>query len=252
MVHLKSEKEIESMRKGGVILMGAVKKLLPQIREGMTTNEVDAEATRLIKAGGGEVSFDKVPGYSWATCLPVNEQIVHTTPTERVLKNGDVLTVDIGVYYDGLHTDYATTVVVGGRDKASDETNRFLDVGEQALENAIAKARVGGYIGEISQSIEEDVYGAGYFILHELTGHGVGKELHEAPYVPGFLDRPVNRTYRIPSGLVIAVEVIYSMGTEEIRPEQGDDWSIVTSDGSLSACFERTIALVDKKTFILT
>ena len=250
MVHLKTKEEIEIMKEGGRILREAVSELIPSIKEGMTTNQVDEKAAELIRSKGGEISFDKVPGYSWATCLPVNEQIVHTPPSERVLKNGDVLTVDIGVYYQGLHTDYADTIIIGG--KGTPEVEKFLEVGRKALDRAIAKARVGGYLGEISQSIEEDVYGNGYHILEELTGHGIGKDLHEPPYVPGFLDRPVEKTLKIEPGLVIAVEVIYSMGTEDIAHEKGNEWSIITADKSLSACFEKTIALFEKKPFILT
>lgn len=249
-IHLKSKEEIETMMEGGRILRESVQELLPQIKAGMTTEQVDDIATKLIKSKGGEISFDKVPGYSWATCLPVNEQVVHTPPSNRVLQNTDVLTVDIGVYYGGLHTDYATTIVIGGT--ASPEVERFLEVGRASLDKAIEKAAVGAYLGEISQSIEEDIYGNGYHILEELTGHGIGKDLHEAPYVPGFLDRPVEKTYRIESGLVIAVEVIYSMGTEDIAHEKGNEWSIISADKSLTACFEKTIALFEKKRFILT
>lgn len=250
MVKLKTWEEIQIMMKSGEILRKSVDELLPQVHEGMTTSEVDELAERIIRNNGGLPSFKKVPGYTWTTCLPINEQIVHTTPTERKLKKGDLLTIDIGVYYQGFHTDYATSFVIGESSKP--EISKFLEVGEKALDKAIEVAKKSAYIGEISQSIEQDIYGNGYFILHELTGHGIGKDLHEAPYVPGVLDRPIEKTYKIQSGLVIAVEVIYSMGTEEIKHEEGDDWSIVTSDGSISACFEKTIAFFGKKTFILT
>lgn len=252
MIHLKSWEEIKAMQEGGAILRKTVETLIPWIKAGITTEDVDNEAARLIKENGGDISFNKVPGYSWATCLCVNEQIVHTPPNKYKLKDGDVLTVDIGVFHKGMHTDYADTIVIGGEDKTDEATRKFLKVGREALDRAIEHARVGGYIGEISHSIEQDIYGNGYHILSELTGHGVGKDLHEAPYVPGYLDRPIEKTYKIKSGLVIAVEVIYSVGTEDIAHEKGDDWSIVTSDGSLSACFEKTIALFDKKRFILT
>ncbi|MCX7996350.1 MAG: type I methionyl aminopeptidase [Patescibacteria group bacterium] len=250
MVHLKTREEIEIMKTGGAILVKSVNELLPKIKPGMSTKEVDALAEQLIKANGGEISFKTVPGFNWTTCLPVNEQVVHTQPSDRILQEGDVLTVDIGVLYKGFHTDYATTIVVGKSKDAA--VTRFLDAGSAALENAISVAGSASYIGEISRSIENDIYGSGYFILHELTGHGIGKELHEAPYVPGILDRPVEKTYKIEDGLVIAIEVIYSIGTERIAHEKDDKWSIVTADGSLSACFEKTVAFFDKKMFILT
>lgn len=238
------------MKAGGAILVKSVDQLLPRIKPGMTTLEVDAIAEELIIKNGGEISFNKVPGFNWATCLPVNEQTVHTEPSSRKLRDGDVLTVDVGVFYEGFHTDYATTIVVG---KSKDPNiERFLKAGRDALERAIEVARSAKYIGEISRSIEEDIYSAGYHILRDLTGHGIGRELHEAPYVPGVLDRPVEKTYKIQSGLAIAVEVIYSIGTEQIVHERGDAWSIVTADKSLSACFEKTIAFFDKRLFILT
>ncbi len=249
-IDLKTREEFESMKEGGKRLNAVVAELIPQIEAGMTTMDVEKIAQELIRKHGGEPSFDKVPGYDWATCLCVNEQIVHTPPSDKMLKNGDVFTVDIGMFYDNLHTDFATTILVGN--EGSDKIQKFLKVGEETLAKSIEAGRQGGYIGEISKVIEDEIYGHGYHILEELTGHGVGKELHEPPYVPGFLDRPVDKTPKIESGLVIAVEVIYSMGTEDIAHEKGDAWSIVTADGSLSACFERTIGFFEKNRFILT
>lgn len=250
MIHLKTDAEIEIMSQAGEILRKVVSEVKPQIEVGMTTEEIDTRATDLIKKYGGEVSFNKVPGYSWATCLPINDQIVHTPPSKRKLKNGDLLTLDIGVYLKGYHVDYADAFIVG--ENKDPRITRFLQVGKETLDKAIAAAKVGHYIGEISQVIETGVRGNGYYILRELTGHGVGHDLHEDPYVPGFLDKPVEKTYRIKSGLVIAVEVIYSMGSEEIAYEPGNSWSIITKDRSISACFEATIALTDKNTRILT
>ncbi|MFZ6035058.1 MAG: type I methionyl aminopeptidase [Patescibacteria group bacterium] len=250
MINYKSASEIEVMKKCGEILKEVVSELLPRVKEGMTTENIDEIATKLIKNKGGDVSFNKVKGYRWATCLTVNEQVVHTPPSKRRLINGDILTIDIGVYYKGFHTDYATTIVVGG--KTDPETEKFLRVGKEALDKAIAVAKKGARIGDISKVIQKQIQGNGYFVMKELTGHGVGRELHEDPYVPGFLDRPVEKTLEIKPGLVIAVEVIYSKGTEEIAYEEGNDWSIVSADSSLTACFEHTIAITEKGTLILT
>ncbi len=250
MIHLKTRDEIESMKQGGAILREVMEKLVPQVQAGITTNEIDQEAERLIRERGAEPSFKRVEGYSWTTCLPVNEQTVHTPPSKKKLKQGDVLTIDIGVYLDGLHTDYATTFVVGGKTDA--KTEAFLSKGRNTLEQAIKKVKVGERLGTIGAFIEEEMTGAGYFILKELTGHGIGHELHEDPYVLNYLDRPIEKTYKIPSGLTIAVEIIYSMGTEKIAYEPNVPWSIITQDRSLSACFERSIAVTDEETFILT
>ncbi len=250
MIHLKTKEEIELMKECGKRLHASVQELLPTIKAGMTTLEIDTEATRLIKKNGADVSFNKVHGYKWATCLPINEQVVHTIPSDRIVKNGDVLTVDIGAYYKGFHTDYATTFVVGGsKDKKID---KFLEVGKKALELAIAQARKGKRIGHISSAIEKEIYKNSYFILRELTGHGIGHELHEDPYVPGFLNAPIEKTLVLKPGLVIAIEVIYSMGTEEIAYEEGLEWSITSADKSMTACYEETVAITDENTYILT
>jgi len=127
-----------------------------------------------------------------------------------------------------------------------------LTTGKEALAKAIAEVEIGNHIGDISKAIQDEIEGKGNFILHELTGHGIGRDLHEDPYVFGYLDRPVDRTPLIKSGLVIAVEVIYSVGTREIAYEKGNNWSIVTADLSLSACFEKTVAVWGQKNMILT
>ncbi len=250
MIHLKSQEEIKIMRDCGARLHAAVSELLPLIKPEMTTLDVEAEAVRCIKKNGAELSFTRVSGYNWATCLPINEQVVHTPPSKRVIKSGDVLTVDIGAYYQGFHTDYATTFTVGG--KQEEKTAMFLQAGKKALELGISQAKLGNRIGHISSVIEKEIYDNGYFILKDLTGHGIGHELHEDPYVPGFLNAPVEKTLELKSGLVIAIEVIYSMGSEEIAYEKDVPWSITSADKSLTACFEETVAIDGKNTYILT
>jgi methionyl aminopeptidase len=250
MVDLKTNEEIEIMKQCGDKLNHTVQDLLPFIQDGITTLEIDQEAERLLHTYGASSSFKRVQGYHWSTCLPINDQVVHTPPSKRKVKNGDVLTLDIGAFYKGFHTDYATTFVIGG--KTDEKTQKFLDVGEKTLELALQKVQNGHYLGEISEVIQKEIYGNGYFILKELTGHGVGRELHEDPYVLGYVDRATNKTYKMRPGLVIAVEIIYAMGTEEIRHEGIDDWSIISADHSLTACFEKSIAVTDKNTCILT
>jgi methionyl aminopeptidase len=250
MIHYKTEEEIKIMSEGGKKLKQILEKLIKFVKPGITTLAIENEAQRLIKEEKAEVSFDKVEGYQFATCLPVNEQIVHTPPSERVLKKGDLLTIDIGLYYQGFHTDCAKTMVVGEEEKG--EIKRFLDTGREALKKAIEKIKVGGYLGEVSKAIETIIKKNGYFVIKRLTGHGIGKDLHEDPFVFGFLDRPVEKTLKIKPGLVLAIEVIYSMGTEEMAFEKDNDWSIVTKDGSLSSCFEKTVAVTKNGVLILT
>ncbi|OGK25090.1 type I methionyl aminopeptidase [Candidatus Roizmanbacteria bacterium RIFCSPLOWO2_01_FULL_37_13] len=249
MIKLKIKEEIGIMKEGGRRLREVVKELIPQIKAGITTKQIDNKAEKLIIKMGGEASFKKVKGYFWSTCLPLNEQIVHTPPSDRVLKECDVLTVDIGMYYKGFHTDFADTIAIG---KVSEDVTKFLQTGRKTLDLAIKKTKKESRIGEISQTIQKEVGKAGYSIVKELTGHGVGRNLHEDPYIPGFLDRPVENTLIIKPGLVIAIEIIYAMGNGKMEYEENDDWSIRTTDKSLSACFEHTVAVTDGGSIILT
>ncbi len=250
MVNLKTKEEIEIMVEGGRRLKMVVSELIPLIKPGITTKEIDDHSERLIKKYGGEPSFKKVKNYYWSTCLPINEQVVHTIPGSRIVKKGDLLTIDIGFFYKGFHTDYALTMVVGR--KPSYDEEKFLETGRQALYRAIDKAKIGNYIGEISSQIEKTIKGGGYYIIKQLTGHGIGRQLHEDPYVLGYVDRPIEKTLKIREGLIIAIEVIYSMGGEEIILEKNDNWSLVTLDKSLSACFEHTVAVTMEGPLILT
>lgn len=249
-IDLKTEDEIEIMKEGGAKLKRVVQALLKKVDVGETTEKINKLAEEFIKKEGGEASFKKVKGYFWATCLPINNQVVHTPPDNRKLKYGDLLTVDIGMYYKGYHTDFATTFVVG--EKPSGEIKRFLDAGKSALNKAIGFAKAGNRIGQISEAIEKNICSQGYFILKELTGHGIGRTLHENPYIFGYKEKPVEETLLIKPGLTIAIEVIYSIGTEEITYEKENNWSIVTKDNSLSACFEHTIAVREKNSLVLT
>lgn len=250
MINLKTTNEIEIMKEGGRRLRKVVTELIPLIKPGISTQEINNEAEKLIKKYQGEPSFKKVPNYYWATCLPINEQVVHTPPSERIVKSGDILTLDIGMYYRGFHTDYAYTLIVG--ENKNDKINNFLKVGQRALFLAIKEAKAGKRLGMISQAIEKEIYQNGFYILKDLTGHGIGRLLHEDPYVFGYVNQPIEKTPLIKPGLTIAIEVIYSFSSEKIAPEKGNNWSVVTADGSLSACFEHTIAVTENTTLILT
>lgn len=250
MINLKTAEEIEVMKEGGRRLKEVVKKLLPTIKQGITTKEIDQKTEKLIKEYQGEASFKKVRGYHWSTCLSVNEEIVHTPPSERVLSNGDILTLDIGVYFRGYHTDYATTIIVGEvKDK---KIKKFLESGKRTLYKVIKQARVGNYIGNISYAIEQEILKNGFFVIKELTGHGIGKKLHEEPLIPCFLDGSIKKTAKIVKGMVLAIEVIYSTGSTTISYKRENQWSLVTADRSLAACFEHTIAIFENKPLILT
>lgn len=243
---IKSASEIAIMKKGGDKLASILTALLEAAQPGVILKDIDDTAMKLISAAGGAPSFQTVSGYKWATCLCVNDVIVHGVPSRYALKAGDILTIDVGILYKGFHTDTAWTKVVGGK------TNKFLEVGEKALWKAIAEARGGQRIGHVSQAIQETVEKAGFSVISALVGHGVGESLHEAPQIPGFLDRSIDKTPQLVPGMTIAIEVIYAMGKRAVVYDTGDGWSIATKDGSLSAVFEHTIAITHKSPVILT
>lgn len=250
MIKIKTEKEIQIMHAGGKILKRVIDQVVAATKPGVTTEDLDKMARRLIVENGAETSFDKVKGYHWALCTPINDEIVHTPPDDRILEKGDVLAIDIGVFYKGFHTDYSTTFVVGG--STDSKINKFLEVGKNTLEKAIEKVKVGNRIGDISKTIEDEISGAGYCIIRELTGHGVGRQLHEDPYVYGYVEKPIEKTAKIENGMVLAVEIIYSFTSSNIAYLDEEEWTLVTDDGSISACFEKTVAVVKNCPFILT
>ncbi len=247
-IKYKTEEEIKIMMEGGKILSDVLKELCIRIKPGMTTNDVNEQANLLIAERGAEPSFTKVPGYRWATCLSVNNEIVHTPPSDKVLKEGDVFTIDIGVFYKGFHTDTSTTLIVG--DKKPSDVVDFLETGKRALNKAIGKFRFGKKLVDVSAAIQEVIEGKGFEIIKTLTGHGVGRDLHEEPYIFGFVSGGQEDRLTIKNGLVVAIEVIYAKTTDEVVYD--GEWSINTRDGSISACFEKTVAILNKKTVILT
>jgi len=246
---IKSLEEIEIMKSGGLILQQTMAELLPTIKVGMSTKAIDEIAEKLIRKHHAFPSFNTVKGYHWTTCLPINDQIVHTKPSLRVLNAGDMLTIDIGCLYKGYHTDYATSFIVGQAKSPKDQ--EFLRQGKETLDLAIKSLRNGKHLGEVSKTIMDNLNKYGLSVVKELTGHGIGKQLHEDPFIPGWCDRPINETIIVRPGLVVAIEIIYAQGSGKMKYES-DNWSIVTADHSLSACFEHTVAVYENSALILT
>jgi len=249
MITPKTPDEIDAMSEGGAKLGAILQQLLNKAQPGVALLEIEALADRLIREAGGNASFKTVKGYKWATCLCVNDVVVHGIPTNYVLKDSDVLTIDVGILYKGFHTDTAWTKCIGFQ---NEDSKKFLKTGEDALWKAIDQVRVGNRVGHISQTIQRIVEGAGYGIVKTLVGHGVGRELHEAPQVPGFIKAPVETTPELIPGQTIAIEVIYAMGSGAVVYPNDDGWSIVSSDGSLTAVFEHTIAITEGQPQVLT
>jgi methionyl aminopeptidase len=257
MIHIKSPDEIEKMRKGGRILGEVLSEVVKAVKPGVTELELDGLAERLIREKGGEPGFMKVPGYKHTICACTNDVVVHGIPREYALKENDVICIDCGVYYGGFHTDMAETVrVTNNKQQATsnnEEVDKFLMVGKRALNEAIAQAVVGNRIGHISRTIEQIVEKEhGYGVLRSLIGHGVGRQLHEDPEVPGILQGPLEKTPLLKEGMTIAIEVIYNMGSPDAVYAGTDDWTIVSEDGSLSSVFERSVLITANGPEILT
>lgn len=256
MIDIKTPEELEIMAEGGSKLGKILDQLLFQAQAGVKLLDLDTLAEKLIIEAGGKPSFKTVPGYKWSTCLCVNDMVVHGIPTSYLLKDGDVLTIDVGMLYGGFHTDAAWAKLINKQQatsgKRQEEKEKFLKVGEEALQKAIAKAQAGNHIGHISEVIQTIVEGAGYSVVRSLVGHGVGRSLHEEPQVPGFLRGKIENTPILAEGMTIAIEVIYAMGGSEVVYINDDGWTIGTKDGSLAAVFETSIAIQSGGPLMLT
>jgi methionyl aminopeptidase len=246
MSNLKNSKEIEIMRKAGQITAEALREVEKNIKIGVSTRKLDQLADTYIKEAGAESSFKKVNGYKHTICTTQNDWVVHGIPGNYVLGDGDVVGVDIGAYYKGYHSDMAHTYMIGDVDSAK---KRFLETGEKTLWRAITEAKVGNKVGDISDVIQTGIEGAGYSVVKELVGHGVGKELHEDPLVPGIGKKGTGPD--IKEGMVLAIEIIYNFGKPQVVLLK-DGWTIATKDRDISGLFERTIAVTKKGPVVLT
>ncbi|MGE5041538.1 MAG: type I methionyl aminopeptidase [Candidatus Levyibacteriota bacterium] len=251
MTLIKTQKEIEIMQRAGKVLGEVLQETLERVKPGITELELDLYAEKRIVELGGFPGFKKVEGYHHAICVATNDVVVHGIPKKRVLKEGDIIGIDCGVFLDGFHTDMAETVVVGKTENK--EIYKFLESGKEAMYAGIRQAKAGNHVGDISKAIQEIVEKRDrYSVTRSLIGHGVGRELHEDPQVPGYLSGKIERTPLLVPGMTIAVEVIYNMGTKDVVYEGSDDWTIVTEDGSLSSVFERTIEITAEEPRLIT
>ncbi len=251
MIHIKSPQEILTMKNAGKILGEVLETVMNSIEEGMTELEIDSLAERLIREKGGESGFKKVPGYHHTICISVNDVVVHGIPTERKVNKGDIIGVDCGVYLDGFHTDMAETILLPLGNKSDEEKKKFLKAGKDALFNAIFQVKAGNRVGDVSIQMQ-NVEKMGYSIVKSLVGHGVGRDLHEDPEIPGFLAKPIRKTPLFKENMTVAVEIIYNMGSEEIVYSGEDDWTIVTKDKNLSGLFERSMIVTKNGPELLT
>ncbi len=237
--------ELDLMRKSGRISGSALKKAMDAIKIGVTELSVDKIAEEEIYKLGGDLSYKSVHGYKFATCVTVNDQVVHGIPTERKFENGDLVSVDLAVVYKGWHSDCAWTILLG----KNPEKEKFLKIGQEALWDGIAQAVDGKRVGDISNAIQSKVEGGGYSVVRSLVGHGVGKSLHEDPEIPGYGEKDKGVFLR--SGMTLAIEVIYAMGRYEVVLAE-DNWTYLTEDKSLSGLFEMTVIVGKQKAEVLT
>lgn len=248
MIKIKTPQDLSIMAEGGAKL-GRVKKALGKaVKVGVSALDIENLAMKLIKEEGAEASFAKVPGYHWATCINVNEGLVHGIPTSDVVfKDGDVVSIDVGVFFKGFHTDTSITVGINVEPKI----RNFLRVGEETLNKAIKVAKVGNHIYDISKVIEENIEGAGYSTIKALVGHGVGRDLHEDPQIPCFVPGRIEDSEIIEPGMVFAIEVMYAQGSDKVEISK-DGWTIGMRDDKISGLFEDTVAVTKKGFQVLT
>jgi methionyl aminopeptidase len=246
MIIRKSQAEIEGMARAGELVAETIAVLGEHIQQGITTAELDQIAEDFIRERGGVPTSKGYRGFPAATCISPNAMVVHGIPGAHRVEDGDLISVDVGITLDGLVADSAFTYAVGVVD---DETARLLEVGRQALEAGIEQARAGNRVGDISHAIQEVVEGAGFSVVRSLVGHGVGRSYHEEPQIPNFGDP--GRGPQLQTGMTLAIEPMITAGGPDVYLHD-DEWSISTSDGSMAAHFEHTVAVEDGPPRILT
>lgn len=248
MIKLKSERELELMAEGGRILAGTHAALRQAVKPGVSTAELDKVAEQFIRGHKGATpAFKGLYGFPGSICVSINEEIVHGIPSrKRILREGDIVSLDVGVGYKGLVTDAAITVAVGAIDETS---QRLLDVTQRSLDAGIAAAQAGNQVGDIGAAVQAVVEAAGFSVVRELVGHGVGTEMHEEPQVPNY-GKP-HRGVKLVPGLTIAIEPMVNVGGHAIKTLP-DRWTIVAADGSRSAHFEHTVAVTEHGPRVLT
>ncbi len=245
-ITIKSPQELKVMREAGRVTASAREAVVRALQPGMRTKELDAIAAKEMRRLGGKPSFKGYRGFPATICVSVNNEIVHGIPGDRVIKEGDVVSIDVGAIVGGFHGDSAVTVVAG---KAAQETDRLIEATRLSLELGIKQAVAGRRVGDISYAVQQFAEAQGYGVVREYVGHGIGRALHEDPAVPNVGVPGKGPLLRV--GMVIAIEPMLNMGTWQTR-QLDDGWTVVTADGSLSAHFEHTVAITENGPWVLT
>jgi len=246
MIILKSRPEIEKMRKSNAIVAAILEELSRKIRPGVKTIELDRLSEELALKKGARPAFKGYRGYPYSLCTSVNSEVVHGMPSERELKEGDIVSLDFGILNDGYYGDAAVTVPVG---EITPGARKLLKITEEALYRGIAEVKAGNRIGDISSAIQGHAEAAGYSVVRDLVGHGIGKNLHEDPQVPNYGSG--GRGIELKPGMVFAIEPMVNEGTYRVEILR-DGWTVVTADGKLSAHFEHSVAITENGPVILS
>ena len=247
MISQKTPEEIVIMREGGHMLARIMKELIPEVRPGASTGQLDKIAARKIREAGAKPAFLNYQGFPRVVCTSINEEVVHAIPSgKRILKEGDIITLDLGLIYKGYYVDMARTIPIGEIDP---KTRRLVEATKAALRIGTEKVRPGATTGDIGNAIQQFVERKGYGIVRELCGHGIGKELHEEPQVLNYGERHTGA--KLKEGMVICIEPMVTMGDFNIKRAR-DGQTFITRDGSLSAHFEDTVALTSEGPEVLT
>ena len=246
MITLKSEREIELMRRAGKITAAARALAGEMVKPGVTTQEIDKAVYRFIRSQGAEPSFLNYNGYPASVCVSVNDEVIHGIPGKRVLREGDIVSVDVGAYIGGFHGDCAATYACG---KISDEAQKLIDVTRQSFYEGMKFAREGNRLSDVSHAIQEYVERSGFSVVREYVGHGIGRNMHESPEVPNF-GLPGHGP-KLLRGMTLAVEPMVNAGVAAIR-QMPDGWTVKTRDGKYAAHYENTILITAGEPELLT
>ncbi len=247
MIQIKNPVQIAAMREAGRITGEALLVARDHIREGVSTKELDSVIRSYIEKRGAKPSFLGLYGFPGSACISINDEVIHGIPSkQRILREGDIVKIDVGAFYKGYHGDSARTFPVG---RVSDDAARLIAATKQSFYEALEALKIGNRIGDIGAAVEDYVRSQGFSVVRKYVGHGVGRDVHEQPDVPNYGTR--GRGPRLCSGLVIAIEPMVNAGTHEVR-EMPDGWTVKTADGSLSAHYENTVALTEEGVLNLT
>ena len=245
-IDLKTPEEIEIMREGGKIAARVLIYMEQIAKPGMTTSELDTVAEKMILAAGAIPSFKGFKGYPASICVSINDEVVHGIPSDRQLEVGDIVGIDVGVYFKGFHTDTAITIGIG---KISEKAQKLINATKASLQNGIAKVKAGVYLGDAQNAIQQTIEQAGLTVIRDLTGHGVGRELQESPSIANYGQK--GKGLLLTEGMTLAIEPMTAAGDWRVMMLE-DGWTVVTADGSLSAHAEHTVAVTHGGCEILT